>query len=111
MPSKTEASASPVRHAVARSTGATTWTRKTGEDGTWTATCLDHDQSTTAPSRGVAWKTGSHPEAFCSKCKAIAAGKAEKITGDRLDIPAKPTTSKKPAAKKATKPTPTDKEA
>lgn len=97
MPS-TKTPTSPVRHAIARSTGATTWTRKTGDE--WTATCLNHDQSTTAPNRGAAWKTGSHPQDFCSKCKAIADGKAEKITGDRLPIPS-PTTTKKAPAKVA----------
>jgi hypothetical protein len=99
MPSKTE-NTSPVRHAIARTTGTTTWTRKTGEE--WTATCLNHDQSTTAPNRAKAWTTGSHPEAFCSKCKGIATGKADKITGDRLDIPApKKAPAKKAAPKKA----------
>lgn len=97
--SKTEKT-SPVRHAIARSTGATTWTRKTDE-GEWKSTCLNHGAETTAPNRGTAWKTGSHPQDFCAKCKAIAASKADKITGDRLDIPdAKPV--KKAAPKKAT---------
>ena len=73
--------------------------------------CLNHDATVTVPNRGKAWTTGSHPQDFCPKCKAIAAGKAETITGDRLDVPkAKPTrkatttgtkaASKKPAKKK-----------
>jgi hypothetical protein len=90
------ATTSPVRHAIARSTGATTWTRKDGD--TWRSTCLNHGDETTAPNQGKAWVTGSHPQDFCAKCKAIAAGKAEKITGPRLDLP----TAKKAAAKKAT---------
>jgi len=100
---------SNIRHAIARSTGATTWTRKDGDE--WTSTCLNHGVETTAPNRGKAWTTGSHPEDWCPKCKAIAAGKADKVTGDRLEIPAaKPekASPKKAAQKRATKPTPTD---
>lgn len=90
-----------VRHAVSHSTGATTWTRKDGDE--WRTTCLNHGAETTASARGQARKNGSTPATFCAKCKAIAAGKAQKITGDRLEIP--PTkTAKKTAAKK---PTPT----
>lgn len=92
-------STNQVRHAVSRSTGATTWTRKDGTE--WRSTCLNHGAEATATSRGAAWKNGSTPANFCPKCKAIVAGKAEKITGDRLDLP----TAKKTAAKKAT-PTP-----
>ena len=103
---------SPVRHAIARSTGATTLAQK-AEDG-WTVQCLNHRATVTVPNRGKAWTTGSHPQDFCPKCKAIAAGKADKITGDRLDVPkagrkpprksptpsTKKTASKKPAKKK-----------
>lgn len=100
-----------VRHAVSRSTGSTTWTRKDGDE--WKTTCLNHGSETTASARGAAWKNGSTPANFCAMCKAIASGKAEKITGPRLDLPtpsskgaakepAKPTTARKPAAKKAT---------
>lgn len=86
------------RHAVARSTGATTWTRKAGDE--WKIDCLNHKAATTAPSRGKAWTTGAHPESFCPKCKVIAAGKADRITDERLPIPtAKP--ARKAAAKKA----------
>ena len=92
-----ETNTSPVRHAIARSTGATTWTRKDGDE--WRSTCLDHGTETTAPNRGKAWVTGSHPQDFCPKCKAIAAGKLEKITGDRLPIPT-PKATRKPAPKK-----------
>jgi hypothetical protein len=100
MPSN--AKTSPVRHAVSRSTGATTWTRKEGDE--WKTSCLNHATETTAPSRGVAWKNGSTPAQFCPKCKAIVAGKAEKITGPRLDLP---TPTKKAAPKTpAAKPTP-----
>ena len=70
------ASSSNVRHAVARSTGATTWTRKEGDDG-WKIDCLSHSAATSAPNRGKAWTTGAHPEQWCPKCKAIAAGKGE----------------------------------
>ena len=103
-----------VRHAVSRSTGATTWTRKDGDE--WRTTCLNHGAETTASSRGPAWKNGSTPANFCPKCKAIAAGKAEKITVGRLDLPAKggvkKAASKKPTVKKAAstkKPTTTTK--
>ena len=101
---------SPVRHAIARSTGATTLAQK-ADDG-WTVQCLNHGATVTVPNRGKAWTNGSHPQDFCPKCKAIAAGKADKISGDRLDVPkAKPTrksptpstkkaASKKPAKKK-----------
>ena len=100
------ASSNNVRHAIARSTGATTWTRKDGDE--WKVTCLNHGAETTAPNRGVAWKTGSHPQDFCPKCKAIAAGKGDKITGDRLDIPTAKKATRKAAPKK---PTPTTKAA
>lgn len=93
------ASTTNVRHAVCRSTGATTWTRKEGDE--WKTTCLNHGAETTALGRGAAWKNGSTPAQFCPKCKAIVAGKAPKITGDKLAIPAKPA-----PAKKASKPTP-----
>ncbi|MGA8248758.1 MAG: hypothetical protein WB797_17760 [Nocardioides sp.] len=87
-----------VRHAVSRSTGATTWTRKDGDD--WKTNCLNHGTKTTAPSRGVAWKNGSTPAQFCPKCKTIVAGKAEKIAGPRLDLP---TPAKKAAPKRTAK--------
>lgn len=90
-----------VRHAVARTTGSTTWTRKDGEE--WKIDCLNHGATTTAPNRGKAWTTGSHPQDWCPKCKAIAAGKAAKITGPRLDLPT-PTTEGKAAPKTAAKP-------
>lgn len=86
-----------VRHAVSRSTGATTWTRKDGDE--WRTTCLNHGAEATATSRGAAWKNGSTPANFCPKCKGIVAGKAAKITAGRLDLP---TPTKKAAAKKAT---------
>lgn len=90
-----------VRHAVSRSTGATTWTRKDGDE--WRTTCLNHQAETTATARGQAWKNGSTPANFCPKCKAIAAGKAEKITGPRLDLPTstQQEAAKKPATKAA----------
>lgn len=87
-----------VRHAVSRSTGTTTWTRKDGDE--WKTTCLNHGTGTTAPNRAVAWKNGSTPAQFCPKCKAIVAGKADKVTGPRLDLPA-PTATKVPAKKAA----------
>lgn len=99
------------RHAVSRSTGATTWTRKEGDE--WKTTCLNHKAETTAPNRGAAWKNGSTPAQFCPKCKAIAEGKTEKLAAGLLDLPtpttAKKTAPKKPtaAAKKATGPTET----
>ncbi|WP_395690686.1 hypothetical protein [Nocardioides sp.] len=98
------------RHAVSRSTGATTWTRKEGDE--WKTACLNHDAETTAPTRGAAWKNGSTPAQFCPKCKAITEGKAEKLAAGLLDLPTP--TAKKPApkkptttAKKATAPKPT----
>ncbi len=90
-----------VRHAVSRSTGATTWTRQ--EDGVWKTTCLNHGSETTSEARGQAWKNGSTPSNFCAKCKAIASGKAERITGPRLDLPTTPT-QRKAAAKPTSKP-------
>ena len=91
-----------VRHAVARSTGATTYTRKEGDE--WKIDCLSHSHKTTAPNRGKAWTTGAHPEQWCPKCKSIAAGKLEKITSGRLDLPSltpKRKRTTKPATKKA----------
>lgn len=77
---------STVRHAVAHSTGATTWVRKVA-DGEWKITCLNHRSTTTAPNRNAAWVVGSHPQDFCGKCKVISEGKAEKINRGRLGIP------------------------
>lgn len=58
--------------------------------------------TTTAPNRGGAWKVAPKPEEWCPKCKAIAAGKTEKITDGLLEIPAtKPVTKKLAASKKA----------
>lgn len=74
-----------VRHAVSRSTGATTWTRVVGDE--WKTTCLNHGSETTAPSRGQAWKNGSTPSNFCAKCKSIAAGKSPMITEGKLPLP------------------------
>src|SRR4051812_33145853 len=90
-----------VRHAISRSTGATTWTRKDGDD--WRTTCLDHGAEVTAAARGAAWKNGSTPANFGPKCKSIAAGKLAKITGDRLPIPTAKGTAKKASAKPAAK--------
>jgi hypothetical protein len=72
------------RHAVSRSAGATTWTRKDGD--TWKTTCLNHAAETTAPNRGAAWKNGSTPDQFCTEGKAIAAGKAEKLAVGPIDL-------------------------
>lgn len=88
-----------VRHAVSRSTGATTWTRKDGEE--WRTTCINHGAETTASARGQAWKNGSTPANFCAKCKAIASGKAERITGPRLDLPTPASKGKAPAKQAA----------
>ena len=100
------ASSTRERHAVSRSTGATTWTRKDGDE--WRTTCLNHGAETTTSARGPAWKNGSTPALFCAKCKSIAAGKLAKITDGRLDLPT-PKATKGRAAKKATtsKPKPT----
>jgi hypothetical protein len=91
-----------VRHAVSRSTGATTWTRH--EDGEWKTTCLNHGSTASAKARGQAWKNGSTPANFCAKCKAITSGKADKITSPRLDLPkATPTRKAAKTAKPARK--------
>jgi hypothetical protein len=93
-----------VRHAVSRSTGATTWTRKDGDE--WKTTCLNHGAETTTSARGPAWKNGSTPANFCAKCRSIVTGKADKIADGRLDLPApkvtraKKATTAKPAPKK-----------
>jgi hypothetical protein len=84
------------RHAVARSTGSTTLANKAKEG--WTLVCLNHGTENPQPSRGTVWKAAAHPEAWCPKCKAIAAGKAEKINDGLLPIPTTPT--KKAAPKK-----------
>lgn len=92
-----------VRHAVSRSTGATTWTRKDGDE--WRTTCLNHGAETTASARGQAWKNGSTPANFCPKCKAIVAGKVDKITEGRLDLPTIKGGAKKAATTKTAAPT------
>jgi hypothetical protein len=86
------------RHAVARTSGATTLATK-AEEG-WSLVCLNHGTENPQPSRGAVWKAAAHPEAWCTKCKAIAAGKAEKITDGLLPIPTPPKKAapKKPAA-------------
>jgi hypothetical protein len=90
-----------VRHAVSRSTGATTWTRKEGDE--WKTTCLNHKAETTAPNRATAWKNGSTPAQFCPACQKIVAGK---LAVGLLDLPAptpKKAASKNPSPKKPTK--------
>ena len=74
MPEKTPG----VRHAISRSTGATTWTRKDGDE--WNTTCRDHGAAVSATARRAAWKNGSTPANFCAKRKSIASGKLAKIT-------------------------------
>lgn len=74
------------RHAVSRATGATTFVRPV--KGVWTATCLNHSQTASAANRTAAWKMGSTPSLFCAKCKAISAGKAEKLADGLLPVPA-----------------------
>lgn len=81
-----------VRHAVSRSTGATTWTRKDGDE--WKTTCLNHGSETAVAARAAAWKNGSTPALFCAKCKAIASGKADRVTVGLVELP-----SKQPAKK------------
>jgi hypothetical protein len=76
-----------MRHAVARSTGATTLARK-GADG-WDVTCLSHNKTVVVASRATAWTTSSHPQDWCPKCKAIAAGKGKPVTGDKVPVPAR----------------------
>jgi hypothetical protein len=96
------------RHAVSRSTGATTWTRKDGDE--WKTTCLNHAAETTAPNRSAAWKNGSTPAQFCTKCKAIASGKTDKLAVGLIDLPAtKPAPAKKATPKRTAKTTPAKK--
>ena len=90
---------STTRHAVARTTGSTTLANK-AEQG-WTLLCLNHGTENPQPSRGAVWKAAAHPEAWCPKCKIIAAGKADKITEGLLPVPTPAT--KKEAAKRTTK--------
>src|SRR4051812_31576533 len=87
------------RHAVCRSTGSTTLALKQ-EDGSWNVACLNHGATATASSRGEAWKVAPKPEGWCPKCKAIAAGKADKPEDGLLDTPA-PTAAKKATTKSA----------
>lgn len=106
MPAKNPTN-SPIRHAVARTTGSTTHTSRQA-DGSWLSICINHNSTASAPNRSKAWTTGSHPEAWCPACKAIAAGKKPKITEGRLDLPTtKKTPAKKAAPKKPTAPKPT----
>lgn len=101
-----------IRHAVSGQTGATTLAFRTGR-GDWTVQCLSHKAETKVKNRMEAWKTSSHPAEFCTKCKAIASGKAKKIEkGNKVEIPSgkakttkatttKTTTRKAPAKPKA----------
>lgn len=69
-----------IRHAIARSTGATTLARKDGDN--WLVSCLSHSTAAEpTESRTVAWKLGSHPQDWCSKCAPIAKGQGRE--GDR----------------------------
>lgn len=77
-----------VRHGISRQTGATTWTRKV--EDRWVTTCLNHDAETSADARGPGVEEGLDPGNWCPKCKVIAAGKPDRITGDRLDLPKTP---------------------
>lgn len=88
-----------VRHAVSRSTGATTWTRKEGDE--WRTTCMNHGAETSAAARADAWKNGSTPALFCAKCKAIASGKTERITVGLIDLGPTPNTPPPRTRKKA----------
>jgi hypothetical protein len=90
------------RHAVARSTGATTLATK-AEEG-WTLVCLNHGTENPQPSRGAVWKADVQPEAWCPKCTLIAAGKAEKITDGPLPIPTKKAAPKKSATRRRRRP-------
>lgn len=77
---------SNTRHAVSRATGTTTFVRPV--KGVWTADCLNHKATATLDNHTAAWKAGSTPSTFCSKCKAITTGKAERVTAGLLDVPA-----------------------
>lgn len=88
---------SNMRHAVAKSTGATTWARNVGE-GVWKVTCLNHKAVTTVHTRSEAWLTGSHPQAFCGKCKEIVRGKAPRIRKGRLGLPGRKAAATRVAA-------------
>jgi hypothetical protein len=88
------------RHAIARSSGAATLARK-GEGG-WLVSCLSHSASAEpTESRNAAWRLASHPAEWCSKCGVIAKGKADKIIGDKVAVPAAKKAPAKRAAKKA----------
>lgn len=99
--------ATPVRHARAGSTGATTLARKLSEG--WTIECLSHGPTTTAPNRSAAWIAGSHPQNYCATCAAIVAGKAERVTGARVEVPAEPAPTEKAARRPAVEPGPAKK--
>lgn len=86
------------RHAVSRTTGATTLARKVGD--TWLIECLNHAAKTEAPNRTIAWTTASHPAKFCAKCKQIVAGKAERISSGLVDLPPEEPAPVKGAARK-----------
>lgn len=105
MSNKLSTKTSAVRHAVAKSTGATTWAHRISR-ADWKVECLNHGATTSAPNQSVAWVTSSHPQDWCPKCKAIAAGKAARVTTAKLDLPApkpapKPNAPKTPAPKVA----------
>lgn len=88
------------RHAVSRTTGATTLARKAGDK--WQVECLNHKVGTEVASRSTAWTTASHPAKFCSTCKQIVAGKAARITTGLIELSPAPVTAKRPSrAKKA----------
>lgn len=90
----------PVRHAIARTTGATTLARKLGD--AWEISCLSHGAKTTAPNRSAAWISGSHPQDYCATGAAIVAGTAERVTGERVAIPEPKPAKPAPKSRKRT---------
>jgi hypothetical protein len=68
----------------------------------WPVSYLIHSASAEpTESRSAAWRLASHPAERCSTCCVITKGKADKITGDKVAVPAVKKAPAKRAAKKS----------
>lgn len=79
-----------VRHAQAKSTGATIIVQRVGpgsayeQEPGWMSMCLNHGQLVFHDTRILAVRHSSEPEGWCSDCETIASGKGAKIRGAKL---------------------------
>jgi hypothetical protein len=75
-----------IRHAVAKSTGATIIVERTGpgssieQDAGWATVCANHATLIIHETRAAALSHAVEPEGWCADCERIANGKADRIT-------------------------------